>query len=67
MQGENEVKLKRAYWLGVHEALNTPEKGKSDKLDREKLTAQVWLVALDWLLGKGEEAAKLDTPTEVKK
>jgi hypothetical protein len=67
MKDENEVKLKRSYWLGVYEALNTPEKGRSDRLDKEKLTAQVWLYALDWLLGKSEESAKLDRPEEVKK
>jgi hypothetical protein len=67
MKDENEIKLKRSYWLGVYEALNTPEKGRSERIDREKMTAQVWLAALDWLLGKGEEAAKLNRSEEVKK
>jgi hypothetical protein len=67
MRDENEIKMKRAYWFGVYDALNTPEKARSEKVDREKLTAQVWLASLDWLLGKNEEAAKLDRPEEVKK
>jgi hypothetical protein len=61
MRDENEIKLKRSYWYGVYDALNTPEKAREGKADKEKLTAQVWLAALDWLLGQGEEAAaKLD-------
>ncbi len=61
MRDENEIKLKRAYWYGVFDALNSPEKARTDKLDREKLTAQIWLDALDWFLGQGEDsAAKLE-------
>jgi hypothetical protein len=67
MRDENEIKLKRSYWFGVFDALNTPEKARSDKFDKEKLTAQVWLAALDWLLGQSEESAKLDRPEEVKR
>jgi hypothetical protein len=67
MRDENEIKLKRAYWFGVYDALNTAEKGRSEKLDKEKLTAQVWIAALDWLLGQSEESAKLDRPEEIKK
>jgi hypothetical protein len=70
MRDENEVKLKRSYWYGVYDALNVPEKARSDKndkLDKEKLTAQVWLSAIDWFLGQGEDAgAKLDRPGEAK-
>ena len=54
MRDENEIRLKRAYWYGVFDALNVPEKARTDKLDKEKLTAQVWLAAMDWLLGQGE-------------
>jgi hypothetical protein len=64
MRDDNEIKLKRAYWFGVFDALNTPEKAKSDKVDKEKLTAQVWLAALDWILGQNEDAAKLDRPED---
>ncbi len=67
MRDESEIKLKRAYWYGVYDALNTPEKARSDKSDKEKLTAQVWLAALDWLLGQGEESAKLDRTDENKR
>jgi len=67
MRDENEIRLKRAYWYGVFDALNVPEKARTDKLDKEKPTAQVWLAALDWLLGQGEEAAsKLDRMDEMK-
>jgi hypothetical protein len=68
MRDETEIKLKRAYWYGVYDALNTPEKARTDKLDREKLTAQIWLVALDWLLGQGEGTlAKLERGEDKKK
>jgi hypothetical protein len=67
MRDDNEIKLKRAYWFGVFDALNTPEKAKSDKVDKEKLTAQVWLAALDWILGQNEDAAKLERPEDNKR
>jgi hypothetical protein len=55
MRTENEVNLKRAYWLGASDTLNTPENAKSDKLIKEKIAAQTWLTALDWMLGQSEE------------
>ena len=62
MRNENEVNLKRAYWMGAYDTLNTPENAKSDKLLKEKITAQVWLAALDWMLGHSDETAgKFDT------
>jgi hypothetical protein len=62
MRNENEVNLKRAYWMGAYDTLNTPENAKSDKLLKEKITAQVWLAALDWMLGQSDEiASKFDT------
>ncbi len=68
MRTENEIKLKRAYWFGAFDALNTPENARSDKLNKEKLTAQVWLVALDWILGQDENVAdKLERPDIVPK
>ena len=58
---ENEIKLKRAYWQGVFDALNHGEKSRSDKVDKDRLTAEVWLVALDWILGqKDESVSSLD-------
>jgi hypothetical protein len=67
MRNEPEINLKRAYWNGAFDALNTPENAKSEKLSKERLTAEVWLSAMDWMLGKSDEAvSKLDRP-EVKK
>jgi hypothetical protein len=57
MRDENEIKLKRAYWNGAFDTLNIPENAKSDKLNREKVVAQTWLTALDWILGQSEEIA----------
>ena len=57
MIDEYEVKLKRAYWQGVSDALNHGEKPKSDKSEKDRLTAEVWLSALDWILGQTEESA----------
>jgi hypothetical protein len=53
---ENEIKLKRAYWQGVYDALNHGEKSRSDKMEKDRLTAEVWLVALDWILGQKEDS-----------
>jgi hypothetical protein len=57
MRNENEVNLKRAYWMGASDTLNTPENAKSDKLTKEKITAQTWLTALDWILGQSDEVS----------
>ena len=57
MRNESEVNLKRAYWLGASDTLNTPENSKSDRLVKEKITAQTWLAALDWMLGQSDETA----------
>jgi hypothetical protein len=62
MRDETEITLKRAYWVGVSEGLKAGEKRKSDKLDKERLTAQVWLDALDWELGDNEKTTKLARP-----
>lgn len=56
MMEENEIKLKRAYWQGVFDALNPAEKSRSEKAEKDRLTAGVWLSALDWILGQGEES-----------
>jgi hypothetical protein len=67
MRSENEINLKRAYWNGAFDTLNTPENAKSDKFSKEKLTAQTWLAVLDWILGQSDEASsKLDRPGDKK-
>ena len=57
MIDENEIKTKRAYWQGVFDALSHGEKSRSEKLEKDRLTAEVWLTALDWILGQKEESA----------
>ena len=57
MRDENEIKLKRAYWQGVYDALKNGEKSRSEKAERDRLTAEVWLNALDWILGQVDESA----------
>jgi hypothetical protein len=54
---ENEIKLKRAYWQGVFDALSHGEKSRSEKVEKDRVTAEVWLVALYWILGQKEESA----------
>ena len=67
MRNENEVNLKRSYWMGAFDTLNTPENARSDKLNKEKITAQTWLAALDWILGKSDETpGVLDKPGDKK-
>jgi hypothetical protein len=67
MRNEIEIKLKRAYWSGAIDTLSIPENAKSDKLNKERITAQTWLAALDWMLGQSDEKAdSLDKP-EIKK
>ena len=56
MRNENEIHLKRAYWNGAFDTLNTPENAKSDKFAKDKLIAQTWLASLDWILGQSDEA-----------
>jgi hypothetical protein len=67
MKDENEIKLKRAYWQGVFDALKTPEKGRSDRIDKDKLTSEVWLSALDWILGQKDEPTSSIGNTEENK
>ncbi len=55
MRQEYEIRLKRAYWQGVYDALGGEGKSKSDKLERERLTAEIWLSSLDWILAQPEE------------
>ena len=57
MIDENEIKMKRAYWQGVFDALSHGEKSRSEKSEKDRLTAEVWLTALDWILGQKEESA----------
>ncbi len=63
MRHEHEIRLKRAYWQGVYDALCGEGKSKSDKLERERLTAENWLTSLDWILAQPEETE--DTQKEV--
>ena len=59
MRDESEIRLKRAYWQGVFDALNPadrPRSDKSDKWEKDRLSAGVWLTALDWILSQGDEA-----------
>jgi hypothetical protein len=58
MRSENEVKLKLSYWHGAKDTLNTPENARSDKLIKEKITAQTWLAVLDWMLGQSHETSE---------
>ncbi len=57
MIDENEIKMKRAYWQGVFDALSHGDKSRSDRSEKDKLTAEVWLTALDWILGQKEQSA----------
>jgi hypothetical protein len=54
---ENEIKLKRAYWQGVFDALSHGERSRSEKSEKDRLTAEVWLTALDWILGQKDQSA----------
>jgi hypothetical protein len=67
MRDENEIKLKRSYWQGVFDALKSPDKSRSDRLDKDKLTSEVWLTALDWMLGQKEDSASSIERPEQKK
>jgi hypothetical protein len=57
VRDENAIKLKRAYWSGVYYALNPAERLRSEKSQKEWLTAEVWLTALDWILGQATDSA----------
>ncbi len=67
MRDENEIKLKRAYWQGVYDALNPAERTRSERTEKERLSAEVWLSALDWILKQNEESASLLGKGENKK
>lgn len=56
MRDENEIRLKKAYWQGVSDALKNSDRSKSERTERDKLTAEVWLNALDWILGQVDES-----------
>ena len=46
---------------------NRAENTKSDKLNKDRITAQTWLAALDWMLGQSDEAySKLPGSGEIK-
>jgi hypothetical protein len=66
LRDENEIRLKKAYWQGVFDALNHGEKSRSEKVERDRVTAEVWLNALDWILGQAEESASALSKAENK-
>jgi hypothetical protein len=56
MKSEIEINMKRSYWLGALDMLNIPDIAKSEKYNKERVTAQTWLDSLDWMLTKSGEA-----------
>jgi hypothetical protein len=63
MKDEIQVRMKHSYWTGVLDTLNTHENPRSDKFVKEKITAETWLVVLDWILGQSEESSsEVDKP-----
>ena len=67
MRDETEIRLKQAYWQGVSDALNSGEKSRSEKSEKDRLTAEVWLAALDWLLGQADESTSMMGKNETKR
>jgi hypothetical protein len=57
LRDENEIRLKKAYWQGVYDALKNSDRSKSERIERDKLTAEIWLNALDWILGQVDDSA----------
>jgi hypothetical protein len=57
LRDENEVRLKKAYWQGVYDALKNSDRSRSERTEKDKLTAEVWLNVLDWILGQIEDSA----------
>jgi hypothetical protein len=56
LRDDTEIKLKRAYWQGVYDALKNGDRSKSERNEKDKMTAEVWLNVLDWILGQVEDA-----------
>jgi hypothetical protein len=59
MRDESELNLKRAYWSGVYHALDPQDRQTSREAQRTWLTAEVWLTAIDWVLGKATASATI--------
>ncbi len=57
MRDESEIRLKRAYWAGVYYALDPDEKLRPGRPQKPWLSAEIWLVALDWALGQATDPA----------
>lgn len=57
MRDENEIKLKRDYWSAVYCTLDPAKRRRSFESEKEWLTAEVWLIALDWSLGQATNSA----------
>jgi hypothetical protein len=67
LRDEIELRLKRAYWQGVFDALNPGDRSRSEKSDKERLTSEVWLNALDWILGQTDDSTSILGKVENKK
>jgi hypothetical protein len=67
LRDENEIRLKQAYWQGVYDALSSPDRSRSERSERDRVTAEVWLAALDWLLGQAEDSTSMLSKSENRK
>lgn len=66
MKDAAEINLKRAYWSGVYYALDPAERHGPEESKRVWLTAETWLTALDWALGRASNSATTLRPLDVK-
>ncbi len=57
MRDENELKLKRAYWSGVFYTLDPSKRNASAETRKVWHTAEIWITAIDWVLGKATDSA----------
>lgn len=57
MKDEKDLQLKRAYWSGVYYALDPSDKRATREKQELWRTAEIWLAALDWVLGRATESA----------
>jgi hypothetical protein len=64
LRDETEVNLKRAYWSGVYHGLDPEQRHRSEKTERAWLTAEVWLAALNWVLGRAGNSASVLRPMD---
>jgi hypothetical protein len=64
MRDENEINLKRAYWSGAYYALDPLERQASREAQKAWLTAEVWITAIDWVLGHTTASATTLEPVD---